>query len=137
MEPRYTHERVLWERVREDLDSDEVKAAAAQLRRGLEGEYLWVCQGLEAAVRCAPQGDWDLGDLMPPAISKFKKVLRAAKGSADSWGKSDLATEIQERLERVTAAAKAINCDLWALNAGVHFNEWANLKQGRLVAHRE
>jgi hypothetical protein len=58
----------LWDLIEVDLEKDDVNAAAAKLRRGLEEFSCHACDALEAKVRFTMDGRWELGDLMPSAI---------------------------------------------------------------------
>jgi len=114
------------EGLEEDLRKNDVPSAAAKLRRGSE-EFFWmVCGSLRAKVTCKPNGQRELGDLLPAAMARHRELLKKAKSSASSWGDKDRL----EMLKEVESTAKTIfartQAEQWAVNANVHYNNWTS-----------
>lgn len=125
--PQIGNESGLWERIEKDLANNEIPSAAAKLRRGSEQFFSEVCDALHASVRYKLNGRWELGDLMPAAISKYKTHLKSAKKAAESWGNQDDIKSLSE-MESILGQINArTNSENWAVNASVHYNNWANL----------
>jgi len=125
--PQIGNESGLWEKIEKDLANNDIPSAAAKLRRGSEQFFSEVCDALHASVRYKLNGRWELGDLMPAAISKYKTHLKSAKVAAQTWGNQDDVKSLSETesvLGQITARTDSEN---WAVNASVHYNNWANL----------
>lgn len=122
--PRVLDEDDLWARIEGDLDRADVPAAAHRLRRGAEEYFADVCDALWAPVRFKLSGRFDLGDLAPAAMSRYRELLRLAKRAANSWGQR----EIIERITEIESTSGQIfvrsQVEQWAVNHNVHFNAW-------------
>ncbi len=131
----------LWELIDLDLDRGDVSAAAAKLRRGLEEFSYHACDSLEAKVRFAMDGHWELGDLMPSAIEQYRYLLKKAKTAANSWNKVELKIALAAYEERVKDIIEQKDVYQWMINPSVHFNAWADLSPEEfrcvVAAHRE
>jgi len=68
-----------------------------------------------------------LGALLPNAIAKMKKLLKAGRVATESWGQSEKTAAIVAREESFNLATQASQAEQWQLNALVHYNEWANM----------
>lgn len=125
--PQVNFESDMWERLEDDLERGDVPAAAARLRRGSEAFFATVCESLQAPVVFKQNGRYELGDLVPPALREYGELLRAAKRSGNSWNRRDAV----ERLVEIETVAKSVfsrsNAERWAVNASVHYNDWADL----------
>jgi energy-coupling factor transporter ATP-binding protein EcfA2 len=125
--PQIGTESGLWERIEKDLANNDIPSAAAKLRRGSEQFFSEVCDALRASVRYRLDGRWELGDLKPAATSRYKAHLKSAKKAAESWGNKDDVKSLSETesvLDQINARTESEN---WAVNASVHYNNWANL----------
>lgn len=117
----------LWELINQDLGKGDVSAAAAKLRRGLEEFSYHACDSLEAKVRFAMDGNWELGDLMPSAINQYKSLLGKAKTAANSWNKTELKASLIAHDEKVKKVIEQKDVDQWMINPSVHYNAWVDL----------
>jgi hypothetical protein len=119
----------VWTEIAQHLDNNDIKLAASSLRHYLEHLGAEMCQALRAPVEYRGDGQHDPAELLEPATAEFRKLLKRAKDAAASWGsKTQFAT--LEALEKdYSAAVKATKMDQWQVNAGVHFNPWANLEK--------
>lgn len=125
--PQVNIETSIWEKIENDLQKNDVPSAAAKLRRGSEQFFSEACDGLQAQIRYRANGRWELGDFMPATISRYKSLLKNAKVAAQSWGNHDdvkTLTEIESILGQIVARTQS---ESWAVNASVHYNNWANL----------
>lgn len=102
-------------------------SAAARLRRGSEHFFSTACDALQAHVVFKINGRWELGDLLPAAMRRYRELLKQAKNVAQSWN----APEILKELDSIDQVAGKIyshtNAEQWAINASVHYNNWAKL----------
>jgi hypothetical protein len=119
-----------WERIAADLKKVDVRSAAALLRNYLEHFSKEACQALRAAVEYKGDAQYTLNDLLPSAVARFAKCLRAAKTSAVSWKDHTLIQTITAQEADFEQRAKAAMGDQWQMNAVIHFNEWENLTPG-------
>lgn len=125
--PTEWDDRDAWDEIAAYLKRNDVRAAAALLRNYLEHFAKEACQELRAQVEFRGDAQFSLGDLLPNAVSKMKRHLKAAKASAQSWGKAEIVTEITAKEAELDRAVDASQLDQWQVNAAVHYNEWANL----------
>jgi recombinational DNA repair ATPase RecF len=125
--PQISNEFGLWEKIEKDLENNDIPSAAAKLRRGSEQFFSEVCDALHASVRFKLNGRWELGDLMPAAISKYKDHLKSAKKTAQSWGNQEAINSLIETDSILNQIIYRTNSENWAVNASVHYNNWANL----------
>jgi recombinational DNA repair ATPase RecF len=122
--PVYELDKDLWDRIEEDLQKDDVPAAAHLLRRNAELFFDDVCDFLSASITYKGSHQWELGDLAPAAISTYKKYLRKAKDNAHKMGDKPKFKEL-EILEKKSneIIAKSL-VEQWIINDNVHYNRW-------------
>lgn len=115
----------MWERIEDHLLQNNVSNAAFELRNGSEEYFSEVCHLLRANIRFDIQGKNDAGEYIHGAQSQYKRLLADARKVAESWGKKE---EI-EKLDELNSLRKQIygriGNEQWAINAIVHFNNWA------------
>lgn len=124
--PIYEQETDVWVKIAEEVESDDIPAAAARLRRHLEFVCTELAEQLGAKVPYRADGDHDLGELLSAVVGKHGELIKLAKKSAKSWGNSDAedaATALDQR--RKTALAQNA-MEQWIVNKAVHYNEWAD-----------
>ena len=112
--------------INKDLELDDVNAAAAKLRRGLEEFSRYVCHNLKALVPYDLNNSGTLGDFLPDAISQYKRLLSKAKAAASSWDQRDRVVELSELSSISNQVIERTKCEQWAINPAVHFNNWEN-----------
>lgn len=117
----------VWGEIDSLLAKNDVRAAAALLRNYLEHFSKEACHVLRAQVEFRGDAQFTLGDLLPSAISRVKKLLKEGKAAAQSWGQTDNFDKAQKLETAFAAAAAGSNAEQWQVNAAVHYNEWANL----------
>lgn len=125
--PLVNMEAGLWNRIREDLENNDVPAAAAKLRRNSEMFFGMVCDALQAQVTYKRSGRWELGDFMPAAKSRYKDLLKKAKVAAQSWDDSEALAALSDLDSQMKQVYDRTNAEQWAVNASVHYNNWADL----------
>jgi len=122
--PRVNSQSDMWEAIEKDLRRNDVPSAAHKLRRGSEEYFRTVCDALGAKVKFRDNNQFTLGDLSPPAINRYKKLINTAKDAANSWNKQ----EEVSKLVSIEKGSKEIfnrsNAENWAINLNVHYNKW-------------
>lgn len=116
----------IWDEIYDFLEKDDVSTAAFKLRRHLEYTAREIAEPLRAEVKFRGDGNYDLGDLFDPAMSRIKKYLKEAKNSARSWSDVNLENYSTTFLSNFEAKYQAAKTEQWAINPKVHYNEWAN-----------
>jgi predicted RNA-binding protein Jag len=119
----------VWVEIDDDLQNNNVSAAAAKLRRHLEYIAREIAERLRAQVTFQGDGNYDLGGLLPPALSRITKYLKDAKNAARSWKDDEAENRAQVLLENFEAKQKAVNMEQWAINTAVHYNPWENFSK--------
>lgn len=119
----------LWDRIEADLQKHDVPTAAFRLRNGSERFFEHVCDALKAPVPYKLNATWDLSDYMSGAIGKFKKLMRQAKASAQSWGYQDKFNKLTELETVASQIIQRTEYERWMVNAAVHFNKWHELSE--------
>jgi energy-coupling factor transporter ATP-binding protein EcfA2 len=112
-------------RAREALTRGDIPGAAHLIRRAVEFVGPELCHQLGAKLRFRADGSWTAGEYMDSAISRYRQLLKKGKAAANSWNQ-DL-TPLVELDERFVDANARLGGERWAVNATIHFNEWADL----------
>lgn len=116
----------IWEEIADALAKGKVETAAAALRHHLEYISRLLADQLGATPVFRSDGNYDLGDLLPSVLSQMKKLLGEAADAAQSWKDDTAKTDAGARKAALSTAAQNSNVEQWAINKGVHYNEWAN-----------
>ena len=117
----------IWEEIDGALAKGKVEIAAASLRRHLEYFATHQCDQLGAHPQFRADGNYELGDLLPAALSRMKVLLGKAAEAAQSWGNKEEQGKAVALKKAIGEAAQAAQIEQWAVNKSVHYNEWANL----------
>jgi recombinational DNA repair ATPase RecF len=126
--PQVHQEAGLWQRIQTSMHDNHIPEAAAMLRRGAEEYYASVCDALEVPVVYRQNGRWELGDYVPAAMHCYKKLIQDAIMAARSWGNVQLAEDLELQMSRAKSVFSRVNAEQWAVNASVHYNNWAYLQ---------
>ena len=126
--PKIWQHQDVWDEIEEALQRSDIETAASRLRRYLEYIASVLADSLRAEVRFKGDGQYDLGDLMPPVINRWRKKLKDAIKAARSWDREDDETAISALLARLEDAGLRAQAEQWAINPVVHYNQWANLQ---------
>ncbi len=119
----------VWAEVDALVAANEIRASAGQLRHYLEYAAAEWCARLGGRVEYRSDGKYDLGDLLPAAMSAMSEVYKKAKVSAQSWGDNARFDEINACHVTFTAAVAQSQSEQWEINPAVHYNEWANVQR--------
>ncbi|MBE0532028.1 MAG: AAA family ATPase [Rhodospirillales bacterium] len=124
--PRIWDDTDIWTEIQEALDKDDVPRAAALLRRYLEYISAVLADNLRAQVEYRGDSNYDLGDLLPSTISRWKDRLEKGIKSAGRWGHDEVKAALEAKLAEANTLIQKTNAERWAINKSVHFNEWEN-----------
>lgn len=119
----------VWAEIDELVATNEIRAAAGQLRHYFEYASAEWCARLGGRVEYRSDGKYDLGDLLPAAISALNDLYKKAKATAQSWGDNARVDEINAGHAVFTAVVIQSQSEQWEINPAVHYNEWANLQR--------
>jgi len=120
----------MWNRIDEDLERNDVPAAAAKLRRGSEEFFRLACDALGALVVFKLDQQFELGELLPAAIRRYRDLVGQAKDSANSWNNREALGLLKEVDKGAKAVFARTDAERWAVNANVHYNNWAKFSVG-------
>lgn len=124
--PRIWDDTDIWTEIQAALDKDDVPRAAALLRRYLEYISAVLADNLQAQVEYRGDASYDLGDLLPPTLNRWKDRLKKGIKAAGHWGHSDAQAALEAKLAEAETLIKKSSAEQWAINKSVHFNEWEN-----------
>jgi len=116
----------IWDEIASALGKGKVEAAAAALRHHLEYVSRHLADQLGATPQFRADGNYELGDLLPPVLARMKELYGKAAAAAQSWGKDAEKEAVAKRKSSLSAAAATSGVEQWAVNKAVHYNEWAN-----------
>ena len=126
--PKIWRHRNVWDEIEDALRQEDIETAAGKLRRYLEYVATALGDSLRAEVRFKGDGQYDLGDLMPPVINRWRKKLDDGIKTASSWGKVDDMTILSASLAQLDDARRRTQAEQWAINPAIHYNQWANFQ---------
>jgi hypothetical protein len=118
----------IWAEIDAALAKDKVEVAAPILRRHMEFVARLLADQLGAQTVFRDDNSYDLGGLLPSAMSRLSDLLGKAVDSAQSWGNEDQESKAQARRQRLKQANTHKGEEDWTVNKAVHFNEWANFR---------
>lgn len=124
--PQINCDNELWTRIEEDMAANHIPEAAAHLRRGSEEFFAQVCEALRAPVVFKQSGRFELGELMHPAKGQLKKLIKLAKISASSFGRTEIVKSLALLDDTISEVFTRTDAEQWAVNENVHYNQWAN-----------
>jgi energy-coupling factor transporter ATP-binding protein EcfA2 len=127
--PQVDYEVNLWKHIKNDLDRGDVPSAAHKLRRGCEDYFGQVCDFLQAQVRYKLDGRYELGDFLPAAMSRYGSLIKKAELAARTWGNQESLEKLTELESTVSQINKRCGIEQWAINANVHYSNWANFSK--------
>jgi recombinational DNA repair ATPase RecF len=124
--PTEWEDRDIWQEIDAEVARNNVRSAAGLLRHYLEFVSAEICHRLRAPVEFRGDAQFQLGDLLPSAISKLGGLLREGKAAAQSWGKDDDMKAIEARETEFKSRVETTKVEQWQINSAVHYNEWTN-----------
>lgn len=116
----------IWQEIDKSLAKGKVGDAASTLRHHLEYVASVLADGLGGQPKYHSDGSYDLGELLPAALSRLKKLYAKAADAAQSWGNEAPKDEALARKEALAKASSAASVEQWAVNKAIHYNAWAN-----------
>ncbi len=119
----------IWAELEKELANQGVATASGTLRRYLEYLFSQLANKLQAPVPYRGDARWDLGELLPAVVGRFRTILGKAADSAQSWQNSGNTLLIASRKTKVGEALARTEAERWPINASIHYNEWANLQE--------
>jgi len=122
--PIFELEKDVFDRIKEDLDKNDVPAAAHRLRRNAECFFENVCDFLMADVPYKGHHQWELGDFALAAISAYKGYLKKAKSNSQKMGQPEKFKELEQLERKATETISRSQIEQWVINANVHYNKW-------------
>lgn len=132
--PRIWDDQDIWTEIEQELDKNDIAKAAWLLRRYLEYIATVLADNLRAPVEFRGDAHYDLGDLLPPVLNRWRSRLGKGIKAAGKWGHKEAQAEIEQKLAEAEAMIKATNSEQWAINPSVHFNEWQNFSKPEFQA---
>jgi len=127
--PTEWDDRDVWEEIEGFVAANDIRGGAALLRHYLEYFSAELCHRLRARVEFRGDAQFQLGDLLPPAIASYRSLLKEGKSAAQSWTQSEVFDALDAREKEFAAAAQQSTVEQWQTNPAVHYNEWANFQK--------
>jgi len=125
--PKYEADPDVWNKVQNNLQDDNVSSAAHLLREQGEFFYENVCDSLKAKVPYRSDSRWEFGDYLDGAKEAFKRNLKKAKQSANSWGKTEEVEAFSEMETQANEIIQRTQMEHWGINENVHYNKWKDM----------
>ncbi|MCJ7484693.1 MAG: hypothetical protein MUQ25_00805 [Candidatus Aminicenantes bacterium] len=119
--------RDVWTEIEDYRKESNVHAAASLLRYYLEYDSAELCHRLHAPVEFRGDAQYQLGELLPPAITRMREFYRRAKRAGNSWNQKELVEQLSGRETDFAKLATDSNAEQWQVNVAVHYNSWDNL----------
>lgn len=128
--PIFELDKDLWDRIREDLEKNDVPSAAHKLRRNAEYFFENICDFLRARnLRYKGDHRWELGDFAPAAISTYKGCLRKAESNFKKMEQQDKLEELEELEKKANEIITRSQIEQWIINENVHYNRWGEFNK--------
>jgi len=126
--PRVWDDHDVWTEIQRELSKGNVAQAAWLLRRYLEFTAYILADNLRARIEFRGDGNYDLSDLMPHVLKRWRKFLEDGEKSATKWNLDEQKAALSAMRAKAKELIAKTNAEQWAINPSVHFNEWANLQ---------
>ena len=123
--PIFELDKDLWDRIKEDLDKNDVPSAAHKLRRDAEFFFENICDFLSAE-HLPYKGDhqWELGDYARAAISTYKGYIKKAKSNFQKMKQKDKFEKLNKFEKKANEIIAKSQIEQWIINENVHYNRW-------------
>lgn len=122
--PIFELDKDLWDRIKEDLNKNDVPSAAHKLRRNAECFFENICDFLNAKLPYKGHHQWELGDYAPAAISAYKEYLKKAKSNFQKMKQQDKFEELNKLEKKANEIIARSQIEQWIINENVHYNKW-------------
>ena len=124
----------IWKEISEQLDKNDISGAAGTLRRYLEYISNHLSDRLRATIEFHGDAQYELGELLPGVVLRWKKLLARAQEAAQSWGrKKDEGEQLSKRQGEFGTLVARSQVEQWAMNKSIHYNEWMTLSKQEFV----
>ncbi|MEM2112312.1 MAG: AAA family ATPase [Candidatus Bathyarchaeia archaeon] len=125
--PIFELEKDMWDRIKDDLNRDDVSSAAQKLRRNAEYFFENICDCLEAkGLPYRATHQWTLGDFAPAAISSYKEYLKKAKSNSQKMHQTEKFKELNELDKKANDIIVKSQIEQWIINESVHYSRWGD-----------
>ena len=118
-----------WEQIDEHLGKNNIGNAAGALRRYLESVSRELAGNIGAQPTFRPDNSYDLGDLLPSVVKRYRDLLGKAAKAAQSWKNTEKQEEVKTRKEAFSSCVNDSQVEQWTINKAVHYNAWANFSR--------
>ena len=125
--PTRWDDRDVWTEIFDYLKENDVRSAAAFLRHNLEYVAAELCHRLRVPVEFRGDAQYQLGELLPAAITRMRKLYTCAKEAANSWNQRETIEQLAARESKFAMLAEISKAEQWQVNVAVHYNSWDNL----------
>jgi hypothetical protein len=112
--PRIWDDKDIWTEIENALSLDSVPRAAALLRRYLEYICAVLADNLRASVEYRGDASYDLGDLLPAVLVRWKDRLKKGVKSAEYWGHNEAKVKVISMLDEADRITLQIGAEQWA-----------------------
>lgn len=124
--PTEWRSRDVWVEIDTALKANDVHTAASLLRYYLEYVFREVCDSMRTKVEFKGDGRYELGDMLDPAVRRFRVLLLDGAKVAEAWGQKDAADALKTREKSLEESFPKTKAEQWQVNPAIHYNEWAN-----------
>jgi hypothetical protein len=123
--PVYEQIAEVWDEIEGDLETNDIPAAAARLRRHLEYVSSELADNLGARPPYRGDFSYDLGDLLPAVVGRHGELLKLAASAASHWKSQEAMTVVDTLKAERSTTLNAHRGEDWVINRAIHYNEWA------------
>ncbi len=116
-----------WDEIDSEVKAGRMSVAAGILRRNLEAFFAEACAALEGKVVYRRETQWDLGDYLPAAYSRWKDLVEEGRRGAARRGDTALMAKLATLSSDGAKSLKGAQVEQWGVNATLHYNNWADL----------
>jgi len=116
-----------------DLAKGDVPGAAHKLRRNLESTMVDLAEAIGAQVTFRADARYELGEMLNAVKGRHRVLLKKAASSANSWNNDAAKRQVEELKNVRSEALLAQDGENWAINAMVHYNDWATMSKADFV----
>ena len=127
--PTQWDDRDVWTEIDDYLQGSNIRDAAALLRHYLEYISAELCHRLRAPVEFRGDAQYQLGELLPAAITRLRTLYASGKDAASSWNQRVVVEQVAVRASDFAMLADTSKAEQWQMNVAVHYNSWDSLKK--------
>jgi energy-coupling factor transporter ATP-binding protein EcfA2 len=131
--PVVSEEHDVWEKIRADLEGEDVAGAAHKLRLSSEQFFESVCDSLRAEVRYRSDARWQLGDWLRAVRQEYPQLIKKAKAAAQAWKNEPLFDELQAIDSKRAQVFQRAQIEQWPIDPNVHYSKWHSFTSADLT----